>query len=555
MKLLQAMKVRTQLVIAFGVVLLTTLLLGLFAIERLSELSAASKTISDKWMSGIRHTASVRAAMLELREFESKHARAEDEGYMSDYEERMQSATSKLTLSVLAYEKLGAEVVNDKRYKDFQTRLAAYIATNKKVVALGRAKQQAEARDFDDGASKIAFDDALAAVDQVLESNFENGKLASGDTEKTYLSSKWLILGALMLSMLVGVALAALISRQLLRQLGGEPVAAAAAASLMASGDLASPILARRNDNTSLMGKMHEMQKSISAIVIDVRANAESVARASAEIASGNSDLSNRTEQQAATLGQTSSSMDALHDRVRLNAQSAEQASALSQSASRIASAGGEVVASVVNRMKDINASAKRIAEITSTIDGIAFQTNILALNAAVEAARAGEQGRGFAVVATEVRSLAGRSAEAAKEIKRLIQSSVEQVDAGSQLVDKAGETMTEVVSSIQRVTTLITQISEASTEQNSAVAEVGTLVREMDETTQQNAALVEQMAAAATSLQGQAGALVETVAAFKVSEEPADSPAPVPPPSAKSSRKVYGQQHTDAGSPVLMPA
>jgi methyl-accepting chemotaxis protein len=237
---------------------------------------------------------------------------------------------------------------------------------------------------------------------------------------------------------------------------------------------------------------------------------------ASTEIAQGNHDLSGRTESQASALEQTAASMEELGSTVRQNADNARQANTLAQSASSVAVQGGEVVGQVVDNMKAIHTSSQKISDIISVIDGIAFQTNILALNAAVEAARAGEQGRGFAVVAGEVRLLAGRSAEAAKEIKTLISDSVNRVEQGSALVDRARSTMQEVVQSIRHVTDIVAEISAASSEQSSAVGQVSEAVTQMDQNTQQNAAMVEQIASAASGLKNQAGDLVQTVAAFK---------------------------------------
>jgi methyl-accepting chemotaxis protein len=262
------------------------------------------------------------------------------------------------------------------------------------------------------------------------------------------------------------------------------------------------------------------MRQRLINIVSSVRNNAESVATGSTEIAQGNHDLSARTESQASALEETAASMEELSATVKQNADSARQANQLAMSASMVAINGGEVVAQVVDTMKGINESSRKIADIISVIDGIAFQTNILALNAAVEAARAGEQGRGFAVVASEVRSLAGRSAEAAREIKNLINTSVERVEQGSILADKAGTTMTEVVNSIKRVTYIMGEISAASNEQALGVAQVGEAVTQMDHTTQQNAALVEEMAAAASSLKSQAQVLVKAVAVFRLGIE-----------------------------------
>jgi methyl-accepting chemotaxis protein len=274
---------------------------------------------------------------------------------------------------------------------------------------------------------------------------------------------------------------------------------------------------AERDEFSPLLAALRDMQLSLSNVVSDVRSSAESVASASVQISHGNSDLSQRTEQQASTLQTTSASMEELSAAVRQNADSAVQANQLAQGASTVASRGGEVVGQVVQTMKGINDSSRKIVDIIGVIDGIAFQTNILALNAAVEAARAGEQGRGFAVVASEVRSLAGRSAEAAKEIKALISASVQRVEQGSLLVDQAGTTMVQIVDAIQRVTDIIGEISAASSQQSDGVSQVGQAVTMMDHATQQNAALVEESAAAAASLSTQAQNLVRAMAVFKL--------------------------------------
>ena len=312
----------------------------------------------------------------------------------------------------------------------------------------------------------------------------------------------------------------------------------------VASGDLTVARQVQGKDEIALLlNALHDMQISLSHVVSNVRNNADSVAAASTEIAQGNNDLSARTEQQASALEETSASMEELSSTVQANAENARTANQLAVSASTVAVQGGDVVAEVVTTMKGINDSSKKIADIISVIDGIAFQTNILALNAAVEAARAGEQGRGFAVVASEVRNLAQRSADAAKEIKTLIHASVERVELGTTLVDKAGATMSEVVSAIRRVTDIVGEISAASSEQSAGVAQVGDAITEMDQATQQNAALVEQSAAAADSLKAQAQQLVQAVAVFRLADSEASAPtrAHLPVPGQHQPRLAAG--------------
>jgi methyl-accepting chemotaxis protein len=333
-----------------------------------------------------------------------------------------------------------------------------------------------------------------------------------------------------MVMLMGGVAstlLAAIFGAAIVRGITAPLNRAVAVTEAVAQGDLSQHIpIEGRDEYAELMTALTHMQTNLARVVGNVRSGSQAVATASAEIAQGNHDLSARTEKQASVLEETTASMEQLNATVKQNADSAKQANQLAQSASTVAIQGGEVVAKVVDTMKGINESSKRISDIISVIDGIAFQTNILALNAAVEAARAGEQGRGFAVVATEVRSLAGRSAEAAKEIKSLINASVERVDQGTALVDQAGATMTEVVNAIRRVTDIMGEISAASHEQSAGVAHMGEAVQQMDQVTQQNAALVEEMAAAASSLKSQAEDLVGTVAVFKLSSGVGTSPS-----------------------------
>ena len=340
---------------------------------------------------------------------------------------------------------------------------------------------------------------------------------ASSMAEAAYSQARLVMLSIGSLALLTSLLAAVLITRSVTRQLGCEPDEAAAIAGQIASGNLAVPIHTRAGDTHSLLHAMQSMRDSLAQIVQQVHASTETIATAAGQIAMGNLDLSSRTEQQASTLEQTASSMEELTSTVRINTDHARQANGLAESASDVATKGGAVVAQVVDTMAAIDVSARKIVDIIAVIDGIAFQTNILALNAAVEAARAGEQGRGFAVVATEVRNLAQRSAAAAKEIKDLIGDSVDKVQAGNRLVEQAGSTMHEVVASVRRVTGIMSEMMSASQEQSAGIEQINIAVTQMDNVTQQNAALVEEAAAAAQAMQEQVNSLNEVVSVFRV--------------------------------------
>ncbi|GKT21870.1 methyl-accepting chemotaxis protein [Acidovorax sp. SUPP3334] len=433
--------------------------------------------------------------------------------------------------------------------QEIKTQSATYIAFSQDVAALGLQNKNEEGQQLLFGPRYAIQGTYLATLRKMVDLQEKNMQQGGQVAHAAYLSARMIVWIAALIAALMGMVCAFFITRSVTAPLQD----AVDAADRVADGNLSVPIVAQSRDETgTLLTALQRMQANLVQTVGTVRGNAESVATASAEISQGNNDLSQRTEQQASALEQTAASMEELGSTVRQNADNARQANQLAQDASEVAVKGGEVVNQVVDTMKGINESSRKIADIISVIDGIAFQTNILALNAAVEAARAGEQGRGFAVVASEVRSLAGRSADAAKEIKDLISASVERVEQGTALVDQAGNTMKEVVTSIRRVTAIVGEISAASREQSDGVAQVGEAVVQMDQATQQNAALVEESAAAASGLRVQADQLVQAVAVFKLAP---GSGAAAAPSAYAASAPASAASPASMRKPVALPA
>ncbi|MDR7269282.1 methyl-accepting chemotaxis protein [Pelomonas saccharophila] len=409
---------------------------------------------------------------------------------------------------------------------------ALFVASVRKVIDLAVKDETEKARNLLLGETHELQVKYFEKLDALIAYQTELMQHAAKSADTTVDFAAIAVVVAAAAALAIGATLALLITRSVVGPIGQ----AVAAAETVAAGDLRLNLATDRKDEAGqLLNALQRMNDSLVGIVGAVRGNADSVATASGQIAQGNADLSQRTEQQASNLQETAASMEELSATVKHNTDTARQAAQLAGSAARVAESGGQVMGQMVHTMDEITTSSKKIGDIIGVIDGIAFQTNILALNAAVEAARAGEQGRGFAVVAGEVRALAQRSAQAAREIKALIGASVERVEAGNTLVGEAGRTMDEVVVQVKRVADLISEISAASTEQSKGIGQIGDAVNQLDQVTQQNAALVEESAAAAESLRMQAGQLAETVAAFKL--DAVAAAAPVAKPKAKASK------------------
>ncbi|HEV6964398.1 methyl-accepting chemotaxis protein [Roseateles sp.] len=551
------MKLSQKLTGAFVSLVLLTLIVGGVGIYNMARINANTEEIATSWLPSVKVLGDMRATANQLRRGEADHLMSSTEAERGAAETRIANAKASLAKLEASYQPLITSPQERALYEDYRKAADAYLAVQDRLLRSSQAgeAQATASRALFRGESRQAFNGVVDQLGKLVDLNDRGSVGAASAAASSYGASRWTMVGLLLVAMVMAAALTLALLRDVLGTLGGEPAEARRLAQAVAQGHLDSEIVVRNGDTTSLMAAIHAMQSGLAQVVAVVRAGAESVASASSQIAHGNHDLSQRTEEQASALQQTAASMEELGSTVQQNADNARQADQLAQNASQVATGGGSVVSQVVDTMKGIHESSRRIADIIGVIDGIAFQTNILALNAAVEAARAGEQGRGFAVVAGEVRNLAGRAAEAAREIKSLITASVERVEQGTALVDRAGSTMTEVVGSIRRVTDIVGEISAASTEQNSGVAQIGQAVSQMDQTTQQNAALVEEMAAAATSLNLQAQQLVEAVAVFKLAPgqaaataRPAAPSTPRRPPATGISPReadAHGWVHT----------
>ena len=484
--------------------------------------------LSSHWMPGIRVIEDIKSQIARIRTRELQYIISSEQTEMDKYDKVIAKDLDDLHKMQDDYVKLLESPEEKQTYADLLEMWDRYMAQDAKIRAAARAGDAELAKKLIRGESNKLVVALRGHVDKIVDMYTEGGRAAAVEGNARYTASRMWIVSLVLGSVVLGAGGAVLLTRWLMRRLGGEPDYATEIVARIAAGDLAVRVDTRAGDDSSLLFAMKSMRDNLAKIVGDVRGATATISQASDGIASGNLDLSSRTEQQASSLEETAASMEELTSTVKQNADHAGQANALADTAAGVAQKGSAAVARVVDTMGSIHASSQKIVDIIAVIDGIAFQTNILALNAAVEAARAGEQGRGFAVVATEVRNLAQRSAAAAKEIKELIGSSVQQVEAGNVLVTEAGVTMTEVLNSVQQMHAIMAEISHASREQSAGIEQVNQAITQMDTVTQQNAGLVQQAAHTAQSLQEQAAALGQLVSVFRLEAFEAPQPARV---------------------------
>ncbi|WP_343742309.1 methyl-accepting chemotaxis protein [Herbaspirillum huttiense] len=516
MKWFADLKISRKLISVFGLIVVLVLGQGLFALAQLERVNQAAEDIATNWLPSIREASAIETHLARMRSFNLQYVIASDDNARKAAEDGAATQLKLLRGAMERYAAMLSEPEEKELYPQIARNIDIIASEQAKLIQLTASGRKDEATAVFWGAFTTSYLDALKNLDVLISVNNKGSEKSHGVAVQTYEFSLYsisaMLLTCAVLSMLLAIWISRLVSRPL--------VAAVEVARQVAAGDLTATIVVQSKDETGeLMASLKTMNTNLHSIVSQVRTSVDTISTASSEIAAGNFDLSNRTEQQASALEETASSMEELTSTVKQNADNARQANQLAVAAVNVAGEGGQVVNEVVQTMTGIEQSSRKMSEIIGIIDGIAFQTNILALNAAVEAARAGEQGRGFAVVASEVRTLAQRSASAAKDIKNLIDDSMGQVSEGSLLVERAGATISEVVSSVQRVTDVVAEISNAGQEQSAGIDQIGQAIGHIDEVTQQNAALVEQAAAAAKSLEEQAGQLSELVSAFRLAK------------------------------------
>ncbi|MHB1176180.1 MAG: methyl-accepting chemotaxis protein [Sulfuriferula sp.] len=518
--LLTNLKIGVRLSIGFGLMLALLLFIAIEGISEMDAIQGSLEGIVNVNNRELALTNTVGSKVRDIASYTRNTVLLTDQADLDKERSKIEVARAQSTEAEALLEKMlnelpGATEVEKEQILKIKGLQDSAMPLIDQVLALGAQGKKSEAVTVLLTQAEPATRNWLAEIEKLLDIEKQINEQTRKEAASSFAYIHKVMLGLTGLALLLGGLAAWLITRSITRPINR----AVQIAQTVAGGDLTSQIEVTSKDETGqLLQALKDMNDSLSRIVGQVRTGTDTIATASSQIAAGNLDLSSRTEEQASSLEETASSMEELTSTVKQNADNARQANQLAATASDIAVKGGSVVSQVVDTMNGINTSSKKIADIIGVIDGIAFQTNILALNAAVEAARAGEQGRGFAVVASEVRNLAQRSASAAKEIKSLIEDSVDQVQVGTKLVDQAGATMTEILESVKRVTDIMGEITAASQEQTSGIEQINQAVSQMDEVTQQNAALVEEAAAASESLHDQASNLAQVVSIFKLS-------------------------------------
>jgi len=516
--MIRMLTLRGKMLAAFFLTIAMLAALAAVALNKLSTLNGNTLELGTNWLPSVETLGDIRTDIAMVRLAQVRQILAKDPAAHAATDKLMAERMAHLQTHREEYVKLISSPEERRVWNEFETQWAAYVATvQTRILPQARAGQEIEALHTFYAEAQKPFDELSNTLTRDVELNVKGADAEVEHSRAEYVSARAWMIGVSLAALLVAIALALVISGHVLHAIGGEPANVSEAVTRIAGGDLSTAVSLRPGDESSILACIHRMQAGLQHVVGEVRNGAESVATASSQIAQGNLDLSSRTEEQASSLQQTAASLEQMASAVRTNADTASQANQLADGASQVAAQGGRLVGEVVQTMADISASSRKIADIIGVIDGIAFQTNILALNAAVEAARAGEHGKGFAVVATEVRNLAQRSATAAREIKGLIHDSTGKVEAGSELVSRAGNTMADIVAQVRRVSDLMGEITAATSEQSGGISQINTAVSQLDQTTQQNAALVEESAAASESLKCNGQRLLQSVSVFRL--------------------------------------